>query len=166
MSTGVVRTAEEVLLSAVVLAGASARLPLSELSSLTVSSSVAGATTALGLATRNRSQVLAVREIGDSLDWRLVGRAYTPYVMEETMNKALWFVVRDIPHREGPFGETNRFPPLEETRRKIIDEIRRITREPLTQGRTIHGGPNAQIESGAADSQRLQIVEIARKPMR
>ena len=79
------------------------------------------------------------------------------------MSKALWFVVRDVPHRSGdlPFGDS--FPPLEEVRRRMEAELRQIAREPLKQGRTTHSGPQPWIASGEADSKKLQIVEVAWK---
>ena len=79
------------------------------------------------------------------------------------MSKALWFVVRDIPHRSPDVSHGDYFPPLSEVKEKLHAKILEIASEPLRQGNTAFSGPNPWVSSGAADPEKLRIVEVAWK---
>ena len=77
------------------------------------------------------------------------------------MRKALWFVVRNFPHRSG--DTPDHFPSSEEVKRKLHDKIAEVAGEPLKQGNTLHSGPIPVVVSGEADSTKLEIVEVSWK---
>ena len=72
------------------------------------------------------------------------------------MSKALWFVVRDIPHREHGEG-CEGFPPLQEVKERLRKEIQEVAAQPLRQ-RGTHFGPQPRAEAGEADPAKLKIL--------